>query len=113
MFEELSPEAAMQKFTANQIVMIDVRNPVEFALERIKGALNAPLNTLDPAKLPVQDGKPIVLICGSGVRSGKAAKMCLEAGLGNIMHVIGGMNAWKMAKLETAAINPMTGNMTV
>lgn len=113
MFEELEPQIAATKYAANQIILIDVRNPAEFSLERIRGALNAPLNTFDPAKLPVQETKPIVLICGSGVRSAKAAKMCLEAGINSIMHVIGGMNAWKQAKLETVAVNPMTGNMTV
>lgn len=113
MFEELDPQTAKAMFDQDEIVLIDVRNPVEFALERIKGALNAPLNTLVPGKLPVQSGKPLVLICGSGVRSAAAAKMCLAGGLDSIRHVIGGMTAWKQAKLETVAINPMTGNLSV
>ena len=113
MFEELDAQTVAQQHAGHQIILIDVRNPVEFALERINGAFNAPLNTFDPSKMPLIEGRPIVLICGSGVRSGKAAKMCLEAGMGTISHVIGGMNAWKQAKLETLAINPMTGNMPI
>ena len=113
MFEELDPQTAAQYLSDNQIILIDVRNPVEFALERIRGSFNAPLNTFDPARLPNDPHRSVVLICGSGVRSAMAAKQCLESGMTSIAHVRGGVGAWKQAKQETIAVNPMTGNLTV
>ncbi|SEL12683.1 rhodanese-like domain-containing protein [Roseovarius nanhaiticus] len=79
----------------DSLVLIDVRSPQEFALERIEGALLMPLQEFRPERLPGQQGKRLVLHCGSGVRSGKAAQMCLEAGLDPIAHMEGGMAAWK------------------
>ncbi|WP_113911991.1 rhodanese-like domain-containing protein [Roseovarius dicentrarchi] len=78
-----------------QLVLIDVRTPQEHALERISGALLMALQEFRPDCLPGQGAKRIVLHCGSGVRSGKAAAMCLEAGIDRIAHMEGGMAAWK------------------
>ncbi|PVA09472.1 rhodanese-like domain-containing protein [Pelagivirga sediminicola] len=78
-----------------EIVLIDVRTPQEHALERIGGAMLMALQEFRPDCLPGQEGKRIVLHCGSGVRSGKAAAMCLEAGIDRIAHMEGGMAAWK------------------
>ena len=87
--------------TARQdIVLIDVRTPQEHALERISGALLMALQEFRPECLPAQDAKRIVLHCGSGVRSGRAAAMCLESGMGRIAHMEGGMAAWKDGRQE-------------
>jgi len=111
MFKELTPQEVKQKFDRNEIVLIDVRTTAEFSFERIHGALNAPMITLDPAKLPSQIEKPIVLHCGSGLRSKKVAQICLEAGFDMIAHMKGGLGEWKAAGLPTVALDPMTGNM--
>ena len=64
----------------NDIVLIDVRTPQEHGLERISGAMLMALQEFRPDCLPGQVGRRIVLHCGSGVRSGKAAQKCLEPG---------------------------------
>ncbi len=78
-----------------ELVLIDVRTPQEYALERIPGAMLMALQEFRPDCLPGQGAKRIVLHCGSGVRSGKAAAMCLQAGIDQIAHMEGGMAAWK------------------
>jgi rhodanese-related sulfurtransferase len=60
-------------------------------------------------RLPTQDGKRIVFHCGSGMRSGKVARACAEAGLTPIAHMAGGFGAWKKAGLPYLAIDPATG----
>lgn len=111
MLEELTPEEVHQKYADNEIILIDVRTPIEFAFERIHGALNAPMATLDPKKLPADSRTPIVLHCGSGMRSAKVGALLLQNGFDHIAHMKGGLGAWKQAKLPTVAVDPVTGNI--
>lgn len=96
-------------FAADEIVLIDVRTPVEYAFEHIRGALLAPLATFDTRHLPGQDTKPIVFHCGSGMRSKMVAEKCLAAGHRKVMHMAGGFMAWKKAGLPYITTNPATG----
>jgi rhodanese-related sulfurtransferase len=106
----LTPQEAKERFDANQIVIIDVRTPVEYAFEHIPGALLFPMSAFDPAKLP-SGGKPVVFHCGSGKRSTAVAKKCIAHGIAEVTHVEGGLEAWKKAGLKFAALDPMTGHM--
>lgn len=96
-------------FAAGKIVLIDVRTPVEYAFEHIRGALLSPLATFDTRHLPEQDKKPIVFHCGSGKRSKMVAEKCLAAGHKRVMHMAGGLAAWKTAGQAYIATNPSTG----
>jgi rhodanese-related sulfurtransferase len=110
MLVSLTPQEAKARFDANEIVIVDVRTPVEYAFEHIPGAMLFPLSVFDPAKLPAQDRKPIVFHCGSGLRSAMVAKKCIAAGFGAVTHIDGGIAAWKKAGLSFVAIDPTTGN---
>ena len=46
---DLTPTEVKAGLAANQLLLIDVREPAEFAAERIAGALNVPLSGFDPA----------------------------------------------------------------
>jgi len=107
----LTPVEVKDWFDRNEIVLIDVRTPNEYAFEHIGGALLFPMSTFDPLKLPVQEGKPIVFHCGSGVRSHAIAERCAKAGITPINHMAGGFGAWKAANLPYRAINPKTGDL--
>ena len=48
----LTPMEAARRVTAGTALLIDVREPAEFAAERIHGALNFPLSTFDADALP-------------------------------------------------------------
>ncbi len=101
----LSPEEVRDYLADRQVVLIDVRTPSEFAIERIEGAMLAPMSSFEPQSLPSQDSKGIVLHCGSGVRSKKMAKKYFEAGLGAVAHMEGGMAAWKLKGLPYITID--------
>lgn len=64
-------EAAWKADPAS-IVLVDVRNPNEFAAGTIKGAINVPMGELEKKLTTFPKDKPIVFICGTGARSGEA-----------------------------------------
>jgi rhodanese-related sulfurtransferase len=107
--EDLDPREVARLFAEDKIVLIDVRTPVEYAFEHIRGALLSPLATFDPRHLPSQNGKPIVFHCGSGLRSKMVAEKCLAAGHPKVMHMAGGLMAWRKAGLPYIATNLATG----
>jgi rhodanese-related sulfurtransferase len=107
--EHWTPAEVAAALAAGTIVLVDVRNPGEFAAERIPGALLAPLPELDPKALPPQGERRLVLHCGAGMRSRKAAELCLAAGADRVAHLEGGMGAWKAAGLDFLRADPATG----
>lgn len=62
--------------------VIDVRSPGEFASGHVKGSKNIPLQQLHNRVEEVRKiGKPIVLCCASGMRSGQAKGMLSSQGI--------------------------------
>lgn len=78
------------------IALIDVREPVEWQINRIEGAQLIPKSLLDSgaglADLP-QDRTP-VLYCKTGVRSAEALAVLKKAGFSDALHLQGGIVAW-------------------
>lgn len=109
--EELSPGQVAQLLEQNQILLVDVREPDEFAVERIAGALLYPLSSFDAAKLPPDSQRRLVFHCGSGKRSASAASARLIVGAPQAAHMTGGIMAWKAAGLPVVGIDPATGKL--
>jgi rhodanese-related sulfurtransferase len=105
----MSPEEIAQALSRGEIVLIDVREPMEYASERIHGALLYPLSTFDPALLPRDEQRPIVFHCGSGKRSATAFAASASAGVPLRAHMRGGIGAWKLAGLPIVMIDPASG----
>ena len=101
--KDLTPIEVKAALDAHDILLIDVREPAEFAVERIAGATNVPLSTFNPAALPDAGGTTIVLQCAGGKRSAMAVDQCRKAGLAIETHLAGGLMAWKAAGLPTVA----------
>jgi len=88
--------------------VLDVRNPAEFAVGTIAGALNIPRGILEPAAdrqyagrhEELQDReKKWLIFCARSGRSAMAAVVLQQMGFTNIKNINGGMNAWKAAEL--------------
>ena len=106
----LSAQEVKELYDRNQIVLIDVRTPAEYDFEHIGGALLAPVSGFDPARLPNQsEERPIVLYCGSGVRSRRMAEKCLHSGFSKIAHMAGGFGSWKQSGNGYLGTDPATG----
>ncbi len=107
--QELTPVEVHDQLLRQWIVLIDVREPQEYANERISGAMLFPLSAFDPHALPVGGPRRIVFQCGTGKRSAMAVAKCLEAGVQATNHLKGGLQAWKAADLPTLRIDAATG----
>ena len=96
----LSPADAVRLINHEKAVLIDVREPAEFAAGHAIGARNVPLSTLDAAKnLPTNKAVPLVVVCASGARSSRAAAQLRKAGYSSVHSLAGGTAAWRSASL--------------
>ena len=109
--EELSPRQVAGLLSGRQILLVDVREPDEYAAQRIAGAVLCPLSTLDVQALPPDGLRRVVFQCGSGKRSAMAAQARLAAGAPRVAHLTGGIGAWKAAGLPVLQIDPATGKV--
>ena len=73
---------------------IDVRTVDEFRGRKINGFKNIPLQELSQRAEELSKDKEVVVICQSGMRSGKAARLLKKKGFTSITNVKGGMSAW-------------------
>ena len=89
-------------------LIIDVREPEEFALGHIGNAINIPRGVLEfrtdtsyPGAVQSLSDKSanIVLYCRSGARSALAAHSLSKMGYKAVMSMAGGFIAWQEAKL--------------
>ena len=85
----------------DEIVLVDVREPSEYEVEHIAGALLLPMSSFEADLFPTLPGKKLVLHCAIGKRSEAAGKMLLKEGHTQVIHMTGGMDAWKAAGLPT------------
>ncbi|BAL97530.1 rhodanese-like domain-containing protein [Rubrivivax gelatinosus] len=94
------PAEAVRLINREKGVLIDVCEPAEYEKGHAVGARNIPLATLADAKgLPGNKTLPIVLLCASGARAGRAAAQLQKAGYEKAVAVAGGNAAWREANL--------------
>lgn len=99
--EDLTPEEVKAGIEDGSILLVDVREPNETAVERFPGAAIVPLSAFDPADLPDPAGKRLVFACRSGRRSVTASQAAQAAGLPYDAHLAGGLLAWKESGFDT------------
>lgn len=106
----VSPQDVARWLEAGEIVLVDVRETKEYDLEHIAGALLLPLSSFEADVFPVLTDKPVVLHCAIGKRSAAAGRMLIKEGHAKVMHLEGGLTAWKAAGLavEEAIVEPET-----
>jgi len=98
---DLTPQQVAEGLKDGRVVLVDVREPNETALERFPGAVLVPLSSFDPATIPAPPGSEVVFACRSGRRSATAALAAQEQGFDYASHLAGGLLAWKAAGLPT------------
>jgi rhodanese-related sulfurtransferase len=84
-------------------VVIDVREPGEFAQTHILNARNVPLGELAARLKDLErfKEKPVIVACATGNRSGSAAAILRKHGFANVVNLAGGIAAWQQAGLPT------------
>lgn len=98
---DLTPQEVAQGLHDGRLVLVDVREPNETAVERFPEAVLVPLSGFDPAAIPDPAGRDVVFACRSGRRSVTASLAAQVAGLPHDKHLAGGMLGWKAAGLPT------------
>ena len=74
-------------------LVLDVRQPDEYAEAHVPGAVLIPLNELAARQDEIPHDRPLLVICGSGPRSARAVEALRAAGY-DATNVVGGMHAW-------------------
>lgn len=91
------PEIQVQEAARDSanILFLDAREPEEFAVSRIKGAVSVGYNHFNTGSLAaIQKDKRIVVYCSVGYRSEKVAEKLLLAGYTNVSNLYGGIFEW-------------------
>jgi hydroxyacylglutathione hydrolase len=100
--ERLSaPMVAEELAGANPPLVLDIRNPREWAAKHIDGSVNIPLNHLQERIGEVPRGRRIAVHCAGGYRSSIAASILHQYGITQLTEMAGGLAAWEAAQLPT------------
>ncbi|MEV6527325.1 rhodanese-like domain-containing protein [Longispora sp. NPDC051575] len=77
-------------------LVVDVRTPGEFDTAHIPGAINLPLDQVDPhlQRIVADAGGTLLLVCQAGTRADACQRKLAAGGLTDTLVVAGGMNAW-------------------
>jgi rhodanese-related sulfurtransferase len=97
----LTPQQVADGVRSGRMLLVDVREPNETALESFPDAVVVPLSSFDPAAIPDPKGREVVFACRSGRRSITASVAAQDAGYPYKSHMAGGILAWKQAGLST------------
>jgi len=94
-------------------LLIDVREPNEFAAVRAEGAILVPLSTFMLRYRELPRDRPLLMICRSGERSGQATAFLIANGWTDVVNLAGGMLAWERAALPVhrGALAPGEGDL--
>jgi adenylyltransferase/sulfurtransferase len=92
MENELTLQQLKERLAA--VVLIDVREPSEFAGGHIEGARNLPLGRVPHELDSIPRDRDVVVYCAMGGRSGRALEILRGAGFTRATHLKGGITAW-------------------
>ena len=98
---DLTAEEVAQGIREGRILLVDVREPNETAIESYPHAVDVPLSAFDPSLIPDPAGRQVVFACRSGKRSVTASLAAQDQGFPYDSHLAGGILAWKAAGLPT------------
>ena len=96
MIEEISATELKRRLDAgDDIQLIDVRQPEEWAFAKIEGAKLIPLGEIMKRRDEIDESRETVLHCKAGMRSASAVRALQQAGFkGELKNLKGGITAW-------------------
>lgn len=97
---EIDPQAVKQlRDTGESFVLLDVRNPDEYATAKIEGATLIPMGELQArlVELAPHRDQRIVVHCHHGGRSLRVTHFLRQQGFSQVQNLTGGIDAWSLA----------------
>jgi adenylyltransferase/sulfurtransferase len=76
------------------VVLVDVREPREWAISDLPGSIKIPLGTLPQSLDKLSKNDEIVVYCRTGGRSGHAVEFLMHQGYDKVKNLVGGINRW-------------------
>ena len=100
-FTAIGPSAAINILNNDNPVLIDVREQSELNEGVIKDSIHIPLSAINTkvSDLDAYKGRPMMVYCRSGNRSGSVCRTLTSRGFDNVYNLSGGIMAWKDAHL--------------
>jgi rhodanese-related sulfurtransferase len=95
----LKAEDVKARLAARCAVLVDIRQPDEFARRHVQGALSHPLSAFDGAHLNVEPGSDVIFTCRTGMRTGANRERLAALVEGPVYVLDGGVDAWAAAGL--------------
>ncbi|MEX2561912.1 MAG: rhodanese-like domain-containing protein [Nitriliruptoraceae bacterium] len=105
---EITPSEVVAR--GDDVMLLDVREPHEFAAGHIDGAVLIPLSQLAARQEELATDRDIVCVCRSGNRSGMVTEALARAGY-DVLNLDGGMLAWAEAHLPFVADDGSPGRI--
>ncbi|MDT8346203.1 MAG: rhodanese-like domain-containing protein [Flavobacteriaceae bacterium] len=96
-YDALRPEKFRDSITTQQVQLVDVRTPKEYAEQHIADAINIDFfddENFEAAFKKLDNNKPVYIYCRSGNRSYKASIKLAELGFKQVYDLHGGILAW-------------------
>lgn len=95
-FKNISVQELKEKIDKDEkINIIDVREPFEFEMTSIKGSINIPLNNVVSRAGEIEESKPSIMLCKSGIRSLYAINALKNSKFkGELLNLEGGIMKW-------------------
>jgi len=94
---------AVQLINRHDAVVVDIREPNEYATSHIINSRNVPLKELDARakELARYKEKPVIVACDTGNRSRGGVAVLKKLGFTQVYNLAGGLGAWQQAGLPT------------
>jgi adenylyltransferase/sulfurtransferase len=80
--------------SGERFLLVDVREPAEWEIVRIPGAVLIPKNDLPGQLATLPQDRPVIAYCKTGVRSAESLALLKNAGFSDAKHLQGGVTAW-------------------
>ena len=91
---------AVRLINREKAVLVDVSEPAEFAAGHASGSRNVPFGQLEKSTdLPKNKALPLVVVCPTGARAGRAVAILRKLGYEKAQALSGGLAAWREASL--------------
>lgn len=96
---KIGPNDLQRLMRSGEAILIDIREPSEYAREHIIGARLVPVGSIDTHDFDTETGKIAVFTCRSGNRTAMNAARLLAKGFRETHMLEGGLDGWKKAGL--------------